>query len=67
MVQPYKHSYLLVMYNGKIVKWTGFATESKYAERAAIDYAETKHSSQVWDMCNRPVLPASVAGKEPDQ
>ena len=54
-MQPYKQSYIVVMENGKIVKWTGKAITSGQAMLKAKQYAEKKTGSRVWDFANRPV------------
>lgn len=56
MITPYKQSYLIVMEDGKIIKWTGKAENTIHGKGLAITYATEKTGLQVWDMCNRPVI-----------
>lgn len=60
MVSKYKQSYLMVMEDGSIIKWTGYAEDKNHGEGLAIEYATNRDGShptkQVWDMCNRPIL-----------
>jgi hypothetical protein len=51
----YKQSYVIVMENGKIIKWTGYAEDTPKGEGLAIKYAQEKEQCQVWDIANRPV------------
>jgi len=51
----YKQSYVVVMESGKVVLWTGYASDTKHGEGLAIAYAQEKHGGQVWDIANRPV------------
>ena len=56
MTTPYKQSYILVMENGEIVKWTGKADNSGHAQGLAVAYATKKTGLQVWDIANRPII-----------
>ena len=55
MPAPYKQSYIVVMENGQIVKWTGKGENKEHGEGLALAYATEKTGLQVWDICNRPV------------
>lgn len=51
----YKQAYIVVMENGKLVKWTGFAENKKHGEGLAIAHAVEKEGCQAWDIANRPI------------
>lgn len=55
MAQPYKQSYVIVMESGHIVLWTGLGDDKNHGLGLAIEYAQSRHSGQVWDTANRPV------------
>ncbi len=54
MATHYKQSYILVMENGKIIKWAGKAEDKNHGEGLAVEYAQEKTGQQVWNMCSRP-------------
>jgi len=55
-MKPYKQKWLLVMEDGRVVFWTGFADDVDHGEGLAIAYATAKYGTQVWDTCRRPVI-----------
>jgi len=57
MMSEYKQSYVIVMENGDIVKWTGYAESNDLGEGLAVTYAKSKYNNacRVWDTANRPV------------
>lgn len=51
----YKQALIVVMENGSIIHWTGYAEDTKHAEGLAIEYAQEKAGCQVWDTAFCPV------------
>ena len=52
----YKQSLIVVMENGSIVRWVGYAENTKHAEGLAIEYAKEKEGCQVWDTAFCPMI-----------
>ena len=52
----YKQSLIVVMENGAIVQWVGYAEDTKHAEGLAIEYAKEKEGCQVWDTAFCPII-----------
>lgn len=51
----YKQSLIVVMENGAIIHWTGYAKDREQAKGLAIEYAKGINSGQVWDTAFYPV------------
>lgn len=49
-----KYAYVVVMEDGKIVKWTGKAEDEQHAEGLATAYAQERNDGQVFDTAKRP-------------
>lgn len=60
MSTPYLQSYLLVLEDGTIETWSGYAEDKSHGEGLAIDYVICKHNQQIWDMCCLPVTEATT-------
>lgn len=52
----YKQALVVVMANGSIIHWIGYAEDTKHAEGLAIEYAQEKAGCQVWDIAHCPMI-----------
>ena len=56
MITSYKQSLIVVMENGAIIHWTGYAKDRGQAKGLAIEYAKEINGGQVWDTAYYPVI-----------
>lgn len=52
----YKQALIVVMENGALIHWTGYAEDTKQAEGLAIEYAREQCKCAVWDTAFIPVI-----------
>lgn len=52
----YKQALIVVMENGALIHWSGYAEDRNHAEGLAIEYAKDINGGQVWDTAFYPVI-----------